>query len=146
MAAWLFIFLHSLTITAQFRFFRRMSAGQEQPGGDSIMTISARRGLKFGTVALALVWGDGAALGQTDQSRRELATPGLILETGNRTSACDVLTFTNKGQFLFATGDDKVVRTWKFTGQGLEPISDPAPAGVPQAVLRWPSHRERRGN
>src|SRR5207253_1551087 len=30
--------------------------------------------------------------------------------------------------------------------KGLETIADPAPPGVPQAVLRWPSHRERRGN
>src|SRR5262249_2467216 len=98
------------------------------------------------SLASVLIALPGFVSAQTDQSRRELATPGLVLETGSRTSACDVLSFTNKGQFLFATGDDKVVRTSKFTSKGLEAIADPAPAGVPQAVLRWTSHRERRGN
>jgi WD40 repeat protein len=84
--------------------------------------------------------------GQADESRREITTPGLVLETGSRTAACDVLTFTNQGRFLFATGDDKIVRTWKYTPQGLAAIVDPAPAGSPQPILRWPSHRERYGN
>ena len=102
--------------------------------------------LRLGIALVALVWNPGWAMAQVDYSRRELATPGLILEPGSRTSACDVLAFTNGGRFLFATGDDKVVRTWKFNGKGLEIIPDPAPAGVPKAVLRWTSHRERRGN
>ncbi len=68
------------------------------------------------------------------------------METGNRTAACDVLTFTNNGQYLFATGDDKVVRTWRYSPRGLEPLREPIAADVPQPVLRWTSHRERRGN
>src|SRR5438034_8723327 len=87
----------------------------------------------------------GLVLGQTDNSRRELATPGLILETGSRTAACDVLAFTKQGQYLFATGDDKVIRTWKFTPKGLESIP-PTLAGAPHPVLRWPSYRARNGN
>jgi WD40 repeat protein len=110
------------------------------------MMHSPERGSAVWLTIAAIAAGPGAALAQVDQSRREIATPGLVLETGSRTAACDVLSFTNKGQFLFATGDDKVVRTWKFTPKGLEIIPDPAPEGVPQPGLRWTSHRERRGN
>jgi WD40 repeat protein len=108
--------------------------------------ILHRRIGAINVVILALLSACSLARGQYDESRREPTTPGLVLNTGSRTSACDVLTFTNEGQFLFATGDDKVVRTWKFTPQGLETIPDPAPPGSPQPVLRWASYRERRGN
>jgi WD40 repeat protein len=110
------------------------------------MATSSYRCVKTAAALLALMISPGMVKGQTDQSRRELVTPGLVLETGTRTAACDVLTFANDGQYLFATGDDKLVRTWKFTPQGLEFIPDPPPEGVPQPVLRWTSYRERRGN
>lgn len=112
------------------------------------MAVSSGRGFHLALAGLALMTISGVASAQVDQSRREIATPGLVLETGSRTSACDVLKFTNNGQYLLATGDDKVVRTWKFTPKGLETIPDPPPDPdkVPQGVLRWTSHRERRGN
>ena len=73
-----------------------------------------------------------------DPSRREYFTPGLILETGARNAACDVLRFTRDGKFLLATGDDKVVRNWKVTPTGL------AASDLP--ILRWRIFREVRGN
>jgi WD40 repeat protein len=73
-----------------------------------------------------------------DPSRREYFTPGLILETGARNSACDVLRFTSDGKFLLSTGDDKVVRNWRVTPQGL------ASSDLP--ILRWRIFREVRGN
>ena len=79
---------------------------------------------------LLMCW-PGVAFAQVDQSRRRAATPGLMLDTGSRTAACDVLTFTNNGQYLLAAGDDRVVRTWRFTGKGLEQIVEPTAAGVP---------------
>src|SRR5687767_4598856 len=66
-----------------------------------------------------------------DRSRREYLTPGLILETGARTAACDVLLFTKDGKHLLATGDDKVVRTWDVTDKGLVTSKE-------YPVLRWP--------
>jgi WD40 repeat protein len=70
--------------------------------------------------------------------RRERATPGLVIETGARTAACDVLTFTADGKHLLATGDDKVVRSWAVSAAGLGADSLP--------TLRWPVFREYRGN
>ncbi|MBY0524252.1 MAG: caspase family protein [Gemmataceae bacterium] len=64
--------------------------------------------------------------------------PGLIVETGARMGACDVLTFTPDGKFLLACGDDKVVRIWKFNGKGLDP--------TPAQTLRWSIFREQRGS
>jgi WD40 repeat protein len=72
----------------------------------------------------------------TAQERRGRDTPGLILETGARMGACDVLTFTPDGRYLLAAGDDKVVRIWKFTEKGLEP----------DRILRWGTWREQRGS
>jgi WD40 repeat protein len=72
-------------------------------------------------------------------SRREYLTPGLILETGARTAACDVLVFTADGKQLLAAGDDKVVRTWDVTPDGLQP-------STAYPVLRWPIFREYYGN
>ncbi|HVK18983.1 MAG TPA: hypothetical protein VM533_18780 [Fimbriiglobus sp.] len=71
--------------------------------------------------------------------RRERNTPGLVLETGARTAACDVLTFTADGKQLLAAGDDKVVRTWSVSADGRL-----GPSTLP--TLRWPIFREARGN
>lgn len=101
--------------------------------------------LRFSLWAALLV-GEAPLLAQDNQSRREFATPGLVVETGYRTGACDVLTFTGDGKFLLAAGDDKVVRTWRFTGKSLQKIPEPAPTGTPLSVLRWPSFREMKGN
>ena len=71
--------------------------------------------------------------------RRERNTPGIVLETGARTAACDVLRFTGDGQHLLAAGDDKVVRSWAVGKSGTLSI-DALP------TLRWPIFRESRGN
>src|SRR6516165_5654015 len=85
---------------------------------------------------LAWLASAGSALAQADRFGR--FEPGLIVETGARMGACDVVTFTPDGQFLLAVGDDKVVRIWKHTGQGLDP--------QPVQILRWSIFREQRGN
>jgi WD40 repeat protein len=97
-----------------------------------------RRGIRLLAALAAYCLATGEVLAQNDQSRREYATPGLVVETGARTAACDVLTFTADGNYLLAAGDDKVVRTWKAGGRGL------GPSGLP--LLRWSSFRETRGN
>ncbi len=106
------------------------------------VTSTCRSGNRVGLLAAAclvgLTWG-GAARGQNTESRREYFTPGLVVETGARRGACDVLTFTRDGVHLLAVGDDKVVRVWRYTpGKGLEPADRP--------ILRWRTWHESRGN
>src|SRR5262245_22282180 len=69
------------------------------------------------------------------------STPGLVLATEGRTAPCDVLTFSPDGQWLMATGDDKVVRRWVMAGGGFSRL--PADRLPP---LRWPILRERSGS
>lgn len=91
------------------------------------------------TALCALGWcclAPAALLAQQD--RRERTEPGLVVETGARMGACDAIRFTPDGQFLLAVGDDKVVRTWKFTEKGLEPSESHG--------LRWSIWREQRGS
>jgi len=77
-------------------------------------------------------------LGQAaEYARRGIQDPELILETGARTGACDVLLFTRDGKHLLACGDDKVVRQWSVTARGLDLAN--------VRVLRWASHREIKG-
>lgn len=88
-------------------------------------------------VAASLAICPASALAQNDQARRDYSTPGLLLETGARTGACDVLTFTKDGKYVLATGDDKVVRNWKFAGSALESSTLP--------ILRWKIWQDTRG-
>jgi WD40 repeat protein len=111
----------------------------------------ARRVLAWGIFAVAFGGlgalggfgpGSGEVLaeetGKVDPSRREYYTPGLVLETGARNAACDVLRFTRDGRYVLTAGDDKVVRNWRVTPQGLVPSEMP--------ILRWRIFREVRGN
>lgn len=70
-----------------------------------------------------------------DDDRRGRREPGMILETGGRTGACDVLRFTKDGSTLLAVGDDRVARSWRLDGNELTPL-DP---------LRWSVWRNMRG-
>ena len=79
---------------------------------------------------------DAALKGLT---RRESDTPGLVIETTARTGALDVLIFVDGGKVVLTAGDDKVVRAWDVTEQGLKPSRD-------WPTLRWPVFREARGN
>lgn len=75
----------------------------------------------------------GTSRAQDD--RRARREPGLILETGGRTGACDVLRFTKDGNTLFAVGDDRVARSWTVKPNEL----------VPHEPLRWSVWRQMRG-
>jgi WD40 repeat protein len=76
-------------------------------------------------------------LAQEEVSRRDYATPGLTINTGGRTGACDVVLFTKDGKHLLAVGDDKIVRNWSVTPGGL------VASDLPD--LRWASWQEKRG-
>jgi WD40 repeat protein len=86
--------------------------------------------------ALFLLVVSGPAHAQADRFAR--FEPGLIVETGARMGACDVITFTPDGRFVMAVGDDKVVRIWEHSEQGIDVRS--------VRVLRWSIFREQRGN
>jgi WD40 repeat protein len=91
------------------------------------------------TAAFLQTWPADAQKAVEHKGRREQDTPGLVLETGARTAACDMLTFTADGKHLLAAGDDKVVRTWA--------VSDDGRLGLDEfPTLRWPIFREMRGN
>jgi WD40 repeat protein len=89
--------------------------------------------------ALALGWetarGDEALAKQADRRSRQL--PELLVNAGGRQGACDGLCFTADGNFLLATGDDKVVLSWEFRDGKL--------AAAPRKPLRWSAWREQRG-
>src|SRR5262245_41195002 len=71
------------------------------------------------------------------QDRRTPTSPGLVLNTGARHAACDVLRFTPDGKELLAAGDDKVVRVW--------PVGPAEFTEHRSRNLRWPIFREQRG-
>jgi WD40 repeat protein len=75
-------------------------------------------------------------LAHAQADRRGRAEPELVVETGARTGACDVLTFTPDGRHLLAAGDDKVVRSWRWDDGRLSP----------EQTLRWSIWREQRGS
>lgn len=74
---------------------------------------------------------------RAQNDRRGRTEPGLVVETGARMGACDVLTFTPDGSHLLAAGDDKVVRVWRVGPDGLDARN--------VQVLRWSTWREQRG-
>jgi WD40 repeat protein len=75
---------------------------------------------------------------QNEVARRDYATPGLALNAGGRTGACDALRFTADGSQLLAVGDDKLLRTWNVDADALR-LAD-------QRDLRWASWQEKRGH
>ncbi|MFO0800056.1 MAG: caspase family protein [Gemmataceae bacterium] len=85
----------------------------------------------------ALVLAAPAAAQQADRRSRD--EPEVVVEAGGRVGTCDAVVFDKAGKFLFAAGDDKVVRVWPVTAKGLD--TDPARA----RVLRWRAWREQRG-
>ncbi|MBY0460044.1 MAG: WD40 repeat domain-containing protein, partial [Gemmataceae bacterium] len=79
------------------------------------------------------------ASAQQQFDRRSREEPEIVVETGGRVGYCDTLTFTTDGKFLLAAGDDKVVRVWPHTADGLNTERDAA------RVLRWRAWRDERG-
>ncbi len=89
-------------------------------------------------IAAATFFVEPAAAQQFDRRARE--EPEIVVEAGGRVGPCDVLRFTRDGKYLFAAGDDKVVRMWPHTVKdGLE--TDRAKV----SILRWRAWREQRG-
>lgn len=75
--------------------------------------------------------------------RRDRDEPEVVVETGGRVGTCDVVRFSPDGKFLFAGGDDKVVRVWPVTPGGL--VTEVGDGANKARVLRWPAWREQRG-
>jgi WD40 repeat protein len=76
-----------------------------------------------------------ATLPQYDRRSRD--EPEIVVEAGGRSGTCDALLFDRTGQFLFAGGDDKVVRVWPYSGGKLDVDRT--------TTLRWRAWREQRG-
>lgn len=89
------------------------------------------------TSAAVLLAAVGLAQDQIDRRSRD--EPEMTYQSGGRVGTCDVVRFTPDGKFLFAAGDDKVVRGWPATADGLD--LDPRKG----ETLRWPAWREGRG-
>jgi len=87
------------------------------------------------TVA-ALAIASGLWARQGSDARLQSLQTELVLDTNGRVAACDVLLFTPDGKHLLATGDDKLVRSWEWTGQRLNR----------EEPCRWSIYREQRGS
>src|SRR5579885_883603 len=96
-------------------------------------------------VAAAALAPPAAAQDQLDRRSRD--QPEIVVEAGGRVGTCDALTFDRGGRFLFAAGDDKVVRAWPYAAARVWGLSfarldtDPLKA----RTLRWRAWREQRG-
>src|SRR5215207_7211667 len=88
-------------------------------------------------VAVALSGSPAPAQQQIDRRSRD--EPEIVVEAGGRVGPCDVLRFAPDGQFLFAGGDDKVVRVWPHSATGLDTEREHV------QTLRWCAWREQRG-
>ncbi|MCS7022045.1 MAG: caspase family protein [Gemmataceae bacterium] len=86
-------------------------------------------------------WCDVAWCQQSDRRSRD--EPEVCLETGGRYGYCDVLGFTPDGKWLYAAGDDKVVRLWPCLWRET-PGSLVLDRSAGQ-VLRWRAWRDQLG-
>ena len=71
--------------------------------------------------------------------RRARDEPEVVVNAGGRVGTADAIAFSPQGDYLFAVGDDKVVRVWPHSAAGL----DLSPR--PNDVLRWRSWRDQLG-
>lgn len=101
------------------------------------MTNAILRSLLLVLAATGLFAAPGGAQQQIDRRSRD--EPEIVVEAGGRVGPCDALRFSPDGQYLFAAGDDKVVRVWPHSATGLE--TDRAKV----RTLRWRAWREQRG-
>ena len=85
------------------------------------------------TLLIAIAAADAAA----PLDRRSRDEPEMFVEAGGRTGTCDAFTFSPDGKFLYAAGDDKVIRAWEVGRDGLDV------GGM--KTFRWPVWREQRG-
>jgi WD40 repeat protein len=108
-------------------------------GGGSIS------GYRAGIVAAVLFLGPGEVWCQ-QYDRRARDEPEVCLETGGRYGTCDVLGFTPDGHYLYAAGDDKVVRLWPCKEEGSVQGTLILDNSVSQKrTLRWRAWRDQLG-
>src|SRR5262245_22584593 len=91
---------------------------------------------RFGLAVAMLAIASGLDARQAGDARLQSLQTELVLDTNGRVAACDVLMFTPDGKHLLATGDDKLLRSWEWTGQSLN-REEPCP---------WSIYREQRGS
>ncbi len=70
------------------------------------------------------------------QDRRSRDEPEMTVNAGGRAGVCDVLAFDASGKWLYAAGDDKVIKAWQVGPEGLTDRTK---------TYRWPGWREQRG-
>ncbi|GIW84511.1 MAG: hypothetical protein KatS3mg107_0171 [Gemmataceae bacterium] len=100
-------------------------------------------GCGAGIIAWLLLLGAGEVQGQ-QYDRRARDEPEVCLEAGGRYGTCDVLGFTPDGKYLYAAGDDKVVRLWPCQADGNGGlILDNSPSQ--KRTLRWRAWRDQLG-
>mgnify|MGYP001191477248 CR=1 FL=1 len=87
-------------------------------------------------LAAVLTLSGGILARPVEDARLQSLQTELVLDTPGRVAACDVLKFTPDGSHLLAAGDDKLVRSWQWTGQRL----------VQEEPYRWSIFREQRGS
>ena len=77
--------------------------------------------------------------------RRARDEPEVCLETGGRCGTCDVLGFTPDGRYLYAAGDDKVVRMWPCTEEPSQLTLVLDNSVSQRRTLRWRTWRDQLG-
>jgi WD40 repeat protein len=92
--------------------------------------------MRCGLAVLALSVVSQLFAQQGDDARLQSLQTELVLDTPGRVAACDVLLFTPDGKHLLAAGDDKLVRSWAWTGNQL----------IREEPFRWSIYREQRGS
>jgi WD40 repeat protein len=91
---------------------------------------------RFILAAIALTVAPGLHARQASDARLQSLQTELVLDTNGRVAACDSLLFSPDGKHLLATGDDKLVRSWQWTGSKL----------IREDPCRWSIFREQRGS
>ena len=89
------------------------------------------------------VFAPSAAAQQFDRRSRD--EPEIVVEAGGRVGTCDALLFDREGKFLFAGGDDKVVRVWPYLAPTQQSAGGLETDRAKVQILRWRAWREQRG-
>src|SRR5262245_42638948 len=101
----------------------------------AVPTVGVLRMSRYRLATFAFLLSALTAAAQVDRRSRD--EPEMFIEAGGRSGTCDALLFSPDGKYLYAGGDDKVVRVWPVGSRGLETGR--------MSTLRWPAWREQRG-